>query len=147
MYHRRKESDCREIAGQQISGIGSHACAIQDFGGAVPTQEQWNELMNECIWINGHSVAEEYWGKSPMNGYVIQGMNGKSIFIACQGSVDCEGVKNDSETDPCYWTSTSDDANTAYAAFGFQQSSGNVVTSIGLRDKCNSVGVHVVSTK
>lgn len=128
-------------------GLWTYDRAIKDFGGAVPTQEQWNELMNECIWIYGHSVAEEYWGKSPMNGYSIQGPNGKWIFIACQGSVDCEGVKNDSETDPFYWTSTSEDTNDAYEAFGFLQSSGNVDTFIGLLQKCYSLGVHVVSTK
>ena len=128
-------------------GLWTYDRAIQDFGGAVPTQEQWNELMNECIWVNGYSVAEGYWGKTQVNGYSIQGPNGKWIFIACQGGVDCEGVKIDSETDTFYWTSTSDDANTAYAALGLQQSSGYVVTSTSLLSTCNSIGVHLVNQK
>ena len=128
-------------------GLWTYDRAIADFGDAVPTREQWDELMNECDWMYGHSVAEEYWGKSPMKGYVIQGHNGKSIFIACQGSIDCDDVKNDSETNPSYWTSSPESNNEAHAACGFQQSSGFVIKTTGILPKCNSLGVHVVSTK
>ncbi len=55
------------------SGIYSHEEAISLFGRMLPTEQQWEELGNECSWNwNGY-------------GYVVTGSNGNSIFLPAAG--------------------------------------------------------------
>lgn len=69
--------------------------AISDLYYAMPTNEQWTELVEECQWT---------WTG---NGCNVVGPNGNSIFLPADGYLDCSG--NPVETPSvrgCYWSYT-----------------------------------------
>ena len=79
--------------------------AKERFGRRIPTQAQWEELVEECQWT---------WKG---NGYTIKGPNGNSIFLPADGYRTCKGKENGIGYCGCYWSSTlyysSDDTDTA----------------------------------
>lgn len=74
--------------------------ARQDWGGGwrMPTQEDFEELSNECILI--WCVA----GDERRHGILVTGPNGNCIFLPSTGKKD--GVNIVSEKDAVYWTAT-----------------------------------------
>ncbi len=88
-----------------ISGNPAYDAATAQWGSAwrMPTIEQLSELMDSCVW-----QWIEYKG---VNGYVVTGKNGKSIFLPASGHR--EGVML-CYAGSCgyYWSSTPDSGNT-----------------------------------
>ena len=74
--------------------------ARQDWGGGwrMPTQEDFEELSNECILI--WCVA----GNERRHGILVTGPNGNCIFLPSGGKKD--GVNIVSEREAAYWTAT-----------------------------------------
>ena len=68
----------------------------------IPTQKEWEELLKKCTW-RWIRVAK---GGKTIEGYVITGTNGNSIFLPAVGYY--EGKKLKDESAPFYWSSTLD---------------------------------------
>ena len=72
--------------------------AVSKFGNNLPTEEQFQELQNNCTWKwTTHKGAD---------GYKVTGPNGKSIFLPAAGNRSCEGDVNFVGTSGFYWSST-----------------------------------------
>lgn len=73
--------------------------AKKRYGSALPTKEQWQELMDECIWTwvdpgswDQDEEGGEYWHSGPDPYYIIKGKNGNSIILPAMGYDDVENV-------------------------------------------------------
>lgn len=72
--------------------------ALSEFGDNLPTQAQFEELIDKCEWN---------WVKqSGVNGYKITGPNGNSIFLPAAGVRLINGEVGLVGTDGSYWSST-----------------------------------------
>lgn len=72
----------------------------------VPTQEEWDELIEKCTW--------KWTARGGVDGYTVTGPNGNSIFLPAAGlrSYDCldyEGSSGD------YWSSSLNSGGPRYA--------------------------------
>ena len=101
-------SDTYEIDMEDISGDPDYDAATANWGGSwrLPTQDEMEELVNECTW--------RWIRKNGVNGYKVTGPNGNSIFLPaagyCRGS-SRYGVGEDGG----YWSSTPDEGYTGFA--------------------------------
>ena len=68
--------------------------ARNEFGNALPTKEQWQELINNCQWT---------WDNANY-GYLVKGKNGKTIFLDAFGYL-LDDVVYDNELG-YYWSRT-----------------------------------------
>lgn len=87
--------------------------AVSQFGGHLPTKENWEELKSECQWS---------WTD---NGYRVTGPNGNSIFLPAEGLRYSNGYVSNVGTYGCYWSSTVGDSNNAWD-LGFTSISVNI---------------------
>lgn len=78
------------------SGFFSFDDAITKFNNMVPTQDQWNELKEECKVELIEGTAK----------YKCTGPNGESIILYGSGRIHCDGIRNFG-THGYFWTSTS----------------------------------------
>lgn len=80
--------------------------ARQTLGGSwhIPTNAQWQELINQCTWI--------WTTKSWISGYSVS-RNGKSIFLPAAGFFN-GGNKSNVGSNGRYWSSTPIDSSSAY---------------------------------
>ena len=106
---------------------------INEFGDAVPSLTQWEELINNCTW-----TYDEY-----NNAFVIEGANGKTINMYCGGYRDCSGTGTLYSQEGWYWTSTSTGDATAYAAFFKHYDTYDNITTDEM-PKCNGFSVHLI---
>lgn len=70
--------------------------AIAKFSSSLPTDEQLQELIDECDWT---------WNDAKI-GYDVLGSNGNSIFLPAKGYRDCSGSVERVGTIGYYWSST-----------------------------------------
>ena len=89
----------------------------------IPTWEELKELINNCTWeriqING------------VNGYLVTGSNGNSIFLPAAGGKDFAGIY-DEGTDGFYWSSSLNSDYPCYAGGFFFSSEGLFFSSSGV---------------
>lgn len=78
-------------AQNELCGLVTHDKAMYMYGNNLPTKEQFEELMNACIWT---------WTKE---GYKVMGLNNKTIFFAMEKK-NCG-----------YWSSTIGDDTDIYS--------------------------------
>ncbi len=89
--------------------------AMAKFGNRLPTKNQWEELMNMCIWT---------WTG---NGYKVKGKNGESITLPASGSSGPNGAERSGEIG-MYWTVTTKDSKEAWSVVfmsGFKEMLGS----------------------
>ena len=85
---------------QNQTGLYTYDDAISKFGNRLPTKDQWNELIIECVW--------EWTG----SGYKVTGPNGNSIELPAEGRrFGSEPYVCDVGKFGCYWSSTRADAS------------------------------------
>ena len=77
--------------------------AISNFGSKLPTEEQLEELKNQCTWT---------WTGS---GYKVVGPNGNSIYFPAAGGRDCFGVVYGVGSSGNYCSPTPDGSDFAYS--------------------------------
>ena len=82
-------------------GYYEYRDAIAKFGNNLPTKEQFEELVNECIWT---------WEDGK---YKVVGPNGRSITLSASGQRDIDGVIRNSDSG-FYWSSTSTESGHAW---------------------------------
>lgn len=70
--------------------------ALEKYGGNLPSQEQFQELIDNCTWI---------WDDDK-KGYDIMGENLNSIFLPAAGYRNVYGSVNDVGSRGRYWSST-----------------------------------------
>lgn len=81
----------------------SYSSAMSMFGNQLPTETQFQELIDYCDWV---------WAS---NGFSVTGPNGNTIFLPADGlNVDADVAEEVAEeigdiVFGCYWTSTPDD--------------------------------------
>ena len=69
----------------------------------MPTQKEWNELINSCDW-----VYKPNYNLSGVNGILVTGPNGNSIFLPVAGNIsNSDGSYYDLGKTGFYWTSNS----------------------------------------
>ena len=108
--------------------------AIVEFGDAIPSLSQWEELINNCTWTYD---AEQ-------GSYIIEGANGYTISMSCGGYRYCGGSSgHPSSTEGWYWTSTSTDEDKAYAAFFKHYDTYDNITTDEM-PKCQGFSVHLI---
>lgn len=76
--------------------------AVSKFGNKLPTEEQLEELKNQCTWILTGS------------GYKVVGPNGNSIYFPAAGYRGCNGDVNRVGSSGYYWSSTPYGSANAY---------------------------------
>lgn len=85
------------------SGYYKYDDAMNKFGNNMPSQEQWQELIDYCTWTRLKS------------GFKITGKNGKDIILPDNRYTDCQGNNGQNEISKgvvfsnlgAYWSSTS----------------------------------------
>ena len=103
--------------------------AIEKFGSALPTEEQMEELTDNCQWT---------W-EDTKKGYKVVGPNGKSIFLPAAGYRGCIGNVYGVGSCGCYWSSTSTGSDYAWRLYF---SSGEVLMNFNFR--CYGLSVRIV---
>lgn len=73
--------------------------AMSAFGDALPTKEQFKELILSCTWT---------W-QDDSYGYKVTGNNGNSIFLPAAGTINYEGNPIQYGEQGNYWSSTLSD--------------------------------------
>ena len=88
----------KEIEGKSIAGTSEDPAFVSDSKSAMPTNEQKNELLNECTW--------EWTSLKKVAGMVATGKNGKSIFFPAGGSYfdSLDGTLQQKGETCFYWT-------------------------------------------
>ena len=84
---------------KQINSDANFDVATAKLGASwyIPTNADFEELINNCTW--------EWTTLNGVNGYMITGSNGNSIFLPATGYRDGASCNND-ETSGEYWSST-----------------------------------------
>lgn len=105
-----------------ISGDSSYDAASAIWGSTwrMPTQEEFDELLDECSW--------SYTTKSGVVGYLVTGSNGNAIFLPAAGHYDGSTLMH-SGTCGTYWSSTPNSSNNSIAYYLDFNSSHNYVYS------------------
>ena len=86
-------------------GLITYDQARHYYGNSLPTKEQWEELISNCVWT---------WIG---NGYRIKGSNGKSITLPAAGFSDENGFSDSEMVGQVgyYWSLTLSDDNIGYS--------------------------------
>lgn len=108
--------------------VYTYAEAMQEFGGNIPTNEQWEELMNVCQW------SKE--GK-------ITGPSGESIVLPVLGALDCDR-KRFGIAYGCLWSSTPAEADSAWGFAFSPYNDDEVDFEFGKLPLCNYLMVRLV---
>lgn len=104
--------------------------ALAAFGNQLPTKEQFQELIDNCLWS---------WNDTK-KGYDIRN-NGNTIFLPAAGDSDCDGNVQCVGSRGGYWSSMPDDSEEAWYLF-IPFSSGDA--RINNRPRCNGLSVRLV---
>ena len=90
-----------------ISGNPQYDAAAANWGGEwrMPTKAEFDELLNNCTW--------EWTTQNEVNGYLVTGPNGNSIFLPAAGYRDGTSLYGDGSYG-YYWSSTPYGSNNAY---------------------------------
>lgn len=104
------ETNCATY-NKKISDFGGNAeydvaAAKWGNGWRMPTQAEFEELVNECKW--------EWCKQNEVNGYKVTGKNGNSIFLPAAGWRSGEPFYQQGLYG-CYWASTSSEVNSSNA--------------------------------
>lgn len=85
------------------SGYYKYDEAMSKFGKNMPSQEQWQELIDYCTWTS----------RGVHKGYIVMGVNGNSIILPPGGAFNCEGERDSTGNEDFYecihtgyWSST-----------------------------------------
>lgn len=129
-----------------IAGNPKYDAARANWGGTwrLPTAKEFDELKNECTW--------QWKTCNGVDGYMITGPNGNSIFFPAAGSRYLTAL--DYEKDyGLYWTSTPSDEYNIYS-FSFDFINYKIGKEIGLDDgdlyrleeneRCNGLSIRPV---
>lgn len=108
-------------------GFYSYSSAMSNFGGNLPSQEQWMELRNECEWT---------WSGM---GYKVVGPNGNFISLSAAGYRDCDGTVYDVGSIGYYWLSTPNGSDDAWYLYFYSSKVG-----MGDDNRCNGLSVRLV---
>lgn len=110
------------ISMEDISGDADYDAATNRWGSPwrMPTYDETKELTDNCTWT--------WKTNSYLNGYLVEGPNGNSIFLPLTGSALSTGTYSKGETG-YYWTSTPYDDEKAYVLFLAETVDGGVVYS------------------
>ena len=82
-----------------IAGNSKYDAAKANWGGSwrLPTSDEMQELVDSCTW--------EWMTMIDVNGYLVTGSNGNSIFLPAAGLLYTMALNGDG-SDGCYWSST-----------------------------------------
>ena len=108
-------------------GFYSYSSAMSNFGGNLPSCEQWVELLHECEWT---------WSGM---GYKVVGPNGNFISLPAAGVRDCDGYVSDVGFHGYYWSSTPYDSVNVYHLILY---SGEA--NMSYANRCNGLSVRLV---
>lgn len=115
-------------------GFYTYEQAKNKFGVKIPTEEQYEELINKCQWS---------WIGS---GYKVTGPNGNSIVLPASGAIqDCYVNKEVQYVGELgmYWSSTPNDSGNAWA-LGFDRATGE---HVDIHKCCYGFSVRLVQNK
>ena len=108
-----------------ISGDATYDAATANWGSSwrMPTKDECQELVDDCTWT---WTTQENSDGEDVNGYLVEGSNGNSIFLPAAGARDGSSLYN-AGTLGHYWSSTPNASGSNYAYYlYFISSSRNV---------------------
>ena len=88
-----------EIAGNPAYDIATN---LWNERWQIPTQEQWQELIDSCTWVYNKASDSEH----GVYGYTVTGPNGNSIYLPMYDYVIAGGTVETSNSSGYYWTAT-----------------------------------------
>lgn len=103
------------------------------FGGELPSEAQFRELIYNCVWIRQN------------NGFLIEGPNGNTIFLPAAGVRNCEGVMKEENIKGYYWTQRIGDYQSTYWTFVPADGVGSNYS--GSNSNCYGLSIRLVKTK
>ena len=108
--------------------------AIVNWGGAwrMPTEEEFDELKNNCTWI--------WITQNDVSGYKVTAPNGNSIFLPVAGYMD-GGTLYSARSRGYYWSSSLDTIHPGQAHLGFFDRD---YVDMGLKRRCDGYPVRPV---
>lgn len=128
-----KEDNCDlwDVEMEDIGGDPEYDVATSEWGDdwRLPTEEDFNELVEECEW--------KWMKKKGVYGMRVKGPNGNSIFLPAAGFRDGSSP-DDAGENGCYWSSTPDESNSYYAC-GLDFDSGDQEVNWNFRNFGHSV--------
>ena len=88
-----------------ISGDATYDAATANWGSSwrMPTKTECQELVDDCTWT---WTTQENSDGEEINGYLVEGTNGNSIFLPAAGARDGSSLDS-AGTRGYYWSSTS----------------------------------------
>ena len=104
-----------------ISGDATYDAATANWGSTwrMPTKAECQEIVDECTWT--WTTQEDSEGEE-INGYLVEGPNGNSIFLPAAGYRFGSSLYN-AGTNGNYWSSTPDASYSGFAyTLGFNRS-------------------------
>lgn len=119
-----------------ITGNADYDAATALWGGAwrIPTEDEVNELVDECSWTWASLDA--------INGYFVTGSTGNSIFLPAGGWREGSDLYYDGEIGR-YWSSTPYENDSVSAAFNIGFGSGNYY--VGYSDRYYGRSIRAVT--
>ncbi len=109
-------SDVHEIAGNPMYDIAT--CSWNERW-RIPTQEQWQELMDKCTWVYAYDSGKKVYG------YTVTAKNGNSIYLPMYANLNGTEVPSGvSSTYAYYWTAT--EGYNEYKAYSFYLSTSSL---------------------
>ncbi len=115
------------------------------WGGAwrMPTLDEIKELYTECTWTwtklsdtSGYSI----------NGYIVTGNNGNSIFLPAAGFIDHSGLRYSGEGG-YYWSSSLDELDKETPYYAGELDFGSIGYYYGIINRCYGYSVRPVVSK
>ena len=100
---------------EDFAGDATYDAVTANWGGSwrMPTKDECQELEDDCTW---KWTTRENSDGEDVNGYLVEGTNGNSIFLPAAGyrggsSLDSAGTRG------YYWSSTPDASDGSYAYY------------------------------
>ena len=114
-----------------ISGDATYDAATANWGSSwrMPTKAECQELINDCTW---KWTTQENSDGEAVNGYLVEGTNGNSIFLPAAGGRNGSSLSLAGTNGYC-WSSTPIASSSYYAYNLFFYSSGHHVSDDGNR--------------
>ncbi len=101
-------SNIHEIAGNPMYDIAT--CSWNERW-QIPTQEQWQELIDKCTWVYAYDSERKLYG------YTVTAENGNSIYLPMYNYVQGTNVPSGSSSSSGYYWSATEYRGNEYSAY------------------------------
>ena len=107
---------------ENFAGDATYDAATANWGSSwrMPTSSEFRELLADCTWT--WTTRENYYGME-INGYLVEGTNGNSIFLPAAGYRAGSSLHQGIGTSGRYWSSSPNSTESCRYACGLYSDS------------------------